>query len=939
MAAGTIDPPGRLAGTRADGRWLGTPTPGLVGRRDEQGVLEGLLTAARDRQGRALIVRGEAGVGKSALLEWLVGAAAGVRVARAAGVESEMELAFASLHLLCAPLLGRAGDLPGPQRDALGAAFGLREGGAPDRFLVGLAVLTLLSAAARERPLLCIVDDAQWLDRASAQVLAFVARRLPTEPVGLVLAGREPGEELAGLAELEIAGLPRPEARSLLGQVVGFELDERVREKILAEANGNPLALLELCRSLGPAQLTAGPGLAGTPPAPARVEAGFARRLEALPDDTRALMLIAAAEPAGDPVLVWRAAERLGVPASAASAAAADGLLQIGALVRFRHPLVRSAVYSGASLPDRRAAHLALAEVTDRGRDPDRRAWHLAAAATGPQEEAAAELERSVGRARARGGLAAAAGFWQRAVELTADPARRADRALAAATAQVQAGAPDAALGMLGLAEAGPLSAAQRAHASLIRAQIAFASDRGNAASPLLLAAARRLEGIDAGRAREAYLEAVSAALFAGHLASPGADVLAVSRAAREAPSPPHPVRAPDRLLDGLAATFREGYRAGLPALRQALDAFGEQMSPVEELRWLWLAGVAALNAWDDARWEALSRRHVQLAREAGAVGELPLALSSRALTLLFTGELAAAVPLAEQARTVTAATDGNLAPYGALGAVALRGRETEATALIRDAGWEAAQRGEGAGVTFTNWASAVLHNSLGRHDEALAAAERGSADQNELGLAPWCLTELIEAAARAGQPGRASAALRILSEITSAAGTDWALGTQARSRALLADSGSAEQLYLEAIERLGRTRVRTELARAHLLYGEWLRRAGRRADAREQLRESHAMLEAMGADAFAERARRELQAAGETVRKQAVEENKSLTAQEAQVARLAAEGHTNPEIGARLFISSRTAEYHLHKVFSKLGISSRRQLRQCLAQLEPRTA
>src|SRR5215469_11063975 len=368
------------------------PTPALVDRQRERQALDGLMGDLRSWRGRALVVRGEAGVGKSALLEYAAGAAAGMRVVRAVGVESEMELVFAGLHQLCAPLLDRLERLPAPQRDALGIAFGLRSGAAPDRFMVGLAVLTLLSEAAGERPLLCLVDDAQWLDRASGQVLAFVARRLLADPVGLVFAARDPGEQLGGLPDLEVQGLPDQDARTLLRSVVPFRLDERVRDRILAETQGNPLALLELPRGLDPAQLAGGFGLTGARAVPARIEQGFRRRLEALPTDTRSLMLVAAAEPAGDPVLVWRAAGRLGIPVSAAEAAQADGLLETGTRVRFRHPLVRSAVYSAAPLPQRRAAHMALAEVTDRDQDPDRRAWHLAAAAPGPDEQVAAEL-------------------------------------------------------------------------------------------------------------------------------------------------------------------------------------------------------------------------------------------------------------------------------------------------------------------------------------------------------------------------------------------------------------------------------------------------------------------------------------------------------------------------------------------------------------------
>ncbi|HEY3653175.1 MAG TPA: AAA family ATPase [Streptosporangiaceae bacterium] len=905
------------------------PTPELLDREAERAALDGLLGDLRSGRGRALVVRGEAGVGKSALLEYLAGAAADMRVARAAGVEWEMELAFAGVHQLCAPLLGRLEDLQGPQRDALGIAFGLRAGAAPDRFLVGLAVLTLLSEAAEDRPLLCVVDDAQWLDRASAQVLAFAARRLLAEPVGLIFAAREPGEQFEGLANLQVRGLPDQDARTLLHSTVRFRLDEQVRDRIVAETAGNPLALLELPRGLSPAQLAGGLGLAGA--LSARIEQGFQQRLEALPPDTRSLLLVAAAEPTGDPVLIWQAAGQLGIPATATAAAQADGLLQAGTRVRFRHPLVRSAVYSAASLEERRAAHRALAEVTDRDRDPDRWAWYLAAATPGPDEEVATELERSAGRAQARGGMAAAAAFLQRAVELTAESARRSERALAAAQASLQAGAFDAAAELLAIAAAGPLDEFQQACVDLVRAQLAFVSNRGSDAPRLLLAAARRLERVDIGLARATYLDTINAAMFAGHLAGPGAGVVEVSRAARSAPPPQGLPRAPDLLLDGLAINFTEGYPAGLPVLQQALDAFGHQMSAEEELRWLWLACIAAMHLWDDGMWDALSRRHVELARQIGALGELPLALSSRVYMLLFAGELAAAASLTDEVQAAIEATGSNLAPYGALGLAALRGLETEASALIGATGPEVALRGEGIGVTLTNWANAVLYNATGRYDQARAAAEQGSEYPDELGLAAWSMVELIEAAARTGQPGRAAGTLRFLSEITSAAGTDWALGIQARSRALLADRDSAERLYLEAIERLDRTRVRLELARAHLVYGEWLRREARRAEARLQLRTAHDMFDAIGTQAFADRAYRELRATGETARKRAAPPRGGLTPQEAQIARLARSGLSNPQIAARLFLSPNTVQYHLGKVFTKLDITSRRQLVQAL--------
>jgi DNA-binding CsgD family transcriptional regulator len=906
----------------------------LRGRRSECEVLDRLLAQVRAGRSGVLVLRGEAGAGKTALLDYVSRPAEDLRVVRAAGVESEMELPFAALYQMCGPALDRLGRLPDPQRDALAIAFGLQAGPAPDRFLIGLAVLSLLSEVAADRPLVCAIDDAQWLDRASAQVLAFAARRLLAESVLVIFAAREPGAELRGLPELAVAGLPDADARELLASVLPWPLDEQVAEQVVAEARGNPLALVELPRGLSPGQLAGGFGLPQALPVAGRIEESFLRRIDALPPQTRLLLAVAAADPAGDAALVWRAAGRLGIPAAAAQPAAEAGLAEIGARVRFRHPLVRSAAYRSTPLAERQDVHRALADVTDPVADPDRRAWHRAQAAPEPDEEVAAELERAAVRAQLRGGVAATAAFLQRAAGLTPDPARRVGRALDAAAATVQAGTFGTVLGMLGMAEAGPLDELRRARTDLVRAQLAFVSNRGRDAPPLLLAAARRLERIDIGLARATYLDTISAAMFAGHLADPGAGVLAVSRAARASPPAPDPPRPPDLLLDGLAANFSEGYRAGLPLLRRALGTFGQQMSAEEELRWLWLACIAALHLWDDGRWDALSRRHVELTRAVGALGELPLALSSRTYLLLFAGELTAAASLAEQVQAATEATGSNLAPYGALGLAVLRGQETQAAALIAATAQEVALRGEGIGVTLTNWANAVLNNGLGRYDRALAAAEQGSRDPDELGLAAWSTVELVEAAARTGQPERAAGPLRFLAEMTSAAGTDWALGIQARSRALLSEGDPAERLYLEAVERLGRTRIRTELARTHLLYGEWLRRGNRRVDARVQLRTAHDMFAAMRAEAFAERARRELLATGETVRKRTIDTYDELTAQEKQIARRARDGHSNSEIGAELFLSPRTVEWHLRKVFTKLGISSRRQLRQALPDL-----
>jgi DNA-binding CsgD family transcriptional regulator len=900
----------------------------LRGRRREREVLDELLAAVRSGQSRALVVLGEPGVGKTALVQYALESASAYRLARAVGVESEMELAFAALHQLCAPMLDRLGRLPGPQREALATAFGLSSGDAPDRFLVGLAALGLLSEVAHEQPLLCFVDDAQWLDRASAQTLAFVARRLYAESVGVVFATREPSEELRGLPELHVHGLRNGAARELLASAVHGPLDERVRDRIVAETRGNPLALLELPRGLSQAELAGGFGLPDAPALSGRIEESFQRQLAELEPSTQLLLLVAAAEPLGDPMLVWRAAEQLGIAPDAAPPAASAGLAEFGGRVRFRHPLVRSAVYRAASPTERKSVHAALAEATDPNVDPDRRAWHRAQAATGPDEDVAADLERSAERAQRRGGLAAAAAFLERATLLTSEPTRRSERALAAAQAMHQAGGPDAALRLLAMAEAGPVDELQRARADVLRAQIAFATSRGGDAPPLLLKAARRLEPLDARRARDTHLDALSAALFVGRLTTDGG-VLEAARAARAAPAAAPPPSAADLLLDGAASVITDGYAAGVPVLKRALAAFRDgHVSEEEEIRWLWLAARVAVNLWDDETWRVLAERHVELTRASGALTVLPIALSSRIVVHINEGEPAAAASLVEEQRAIVEATGSQIVLYAGLIVAACRGREPEASTLIEDSIEDVRRRGGGMELAITRWWSALLYNGLGRYEDALAAMQQATDYPPELLFSNWVLPELIEAAARAGQRDRAADAHRRLSDTTRASGTDWALGIEARTGALLAEGDAADRLYREAIERLSRTRSRVHLARAHLLYGEWLRRENRRSEAREQLRGAHEMLTASGLEAFAGRAARELLAAGEAARSDGAQgATGALTAQEAQIARLARDGLSNPEIGARLFISPRTVEYHLHKVFTKLEISSRNQL------------
>jgi DNA-binding CsgD family transcriptional regulator len=908
---------------------------GLRGRRDECEMLDQLVREIRAGESRVLVVRGEAGVGKSALLEFLARNATGCAVVRAAGVESEMELPFAGLQQLFMRFLDRLDHLPAPQQEALGSAFGLTAGKAPDRFLIGLAALGLLAEASEDRPLVCLVDDAQWLDQASAQTLAFVARRLLAERVALVFALREPGggHELTGLPELVVGGLGDDDARALLGAAVLGPVDELVRDRVIGEARGNPLALLEFPRGLTAAEFAGGFGMPDAHGLASRIEQGFARRLEPLPAPTRRLLLMAAVEPVGDATLLCRAAESLGIDADAAAPAEAAGLIEIGSRVRFRHPLVRSAARRTAGVDDVQTVHRALAAQTDAVLDPDRRAWHLARAAVEPDEAVAAELERSADRARLRGGVAAMAAFLERATELTPDPIRRGERGLDAAQAKLDAGDPAAALELVATAELSPLSAVQRARLERLRAQLAFVRTRGNDAPRLLLGAARRLEPLDCGLARETYLEALGAGIFAGRLGG-SHQLRDVAEAARRAPPGRQPPTAIDLLLDGLAIRFTDGYDSGVPLLRRALDAFAQSHGPGDEdLRWLWLLSPISHDIWDDETWHQLTARALKFARTTGALTVLPVALSYRAGVEVQAGQFAAAAALIQEADAITDAAGTTPLRYASLVLAAWRGQEASVRALSESSIGDATVRGEGRAIAWAEYATAVLNNGMASYQTALAAAQQ-ACQRDDLGLLNWALPELIEASVRSGDLELASSALRRLDERTRASETSWARGIQARSRALLSDGADAERLHRDALDRLGDSRLALHRARAELLYGEWLRRENRRVDAREQLRSAHTVFTRVGASGFAERARRELLATGETVRKRRADTLDELTAQEAQVARLAGDGWTNHEIGAQLFISPRTVEWHLRKVFSKLGVSSRRELRGALSDV-----
>ncbi len=916
----------------------------LRGRAVECRALQSLIDTVAGGDSQVLVLRGEAGVGKTALLGYLSEQATGLRTLHVAGVQSDMELAYAGLQQLCAPLMEHLGALPVPQRVALEVAFGRGVGDAPDRFLVGLAVLSLMATAAQTQPLLCVVDDVHWLDQVSVQTLGFVARRLLAEPIGLVFAARDDGvSALTGLPELAVRGLSDGDARELLDSVLHGAIDPLVRDRIIAETRGNPLALLEVPRNTSATELAGGFWLSGSASSPGAIETAYVRRIQALPDSTRRLLLVAAAEPVGDAALFLRAAAALGIPVDALAPAEAAGVIEFGPRMRFRHPLLRSAAYRAADLTDRRTIHRALADATEPAVDPDRRAWHAANAASGPDDAVAAELESSAARAQGRGGIAAAAAFLERAAILTADPDLRGARALAAAQAKRDAAAPAAARELLDLAERAPLSDLQRAQVVRLRAQMDFVRSRaGEAGAPAvrdtaqaLLDAAGQLEDLDEYAARESYLEAIAALMYAGRLGEPDALARAAEAALQALGRVTELSRAVDFLLMGIAQRIIGGVSAGVDPLRTGLDHMCGLAAADDRnvLRWMVpafpiLQESAAHELWDDTIVDQLATAAVRAARTAGALAMLPRALIYQAGVHVVAGEFRTAATLVEEANAITSATDHSAAvKYHALMLTAWRGDVTQAERLFKAAEADGASRGEGRVLGLTGYAAAVLYNGLGRYAEALAAA-RSVCEYEDVGFYSWCLYELVEAATRTGERDAAVAACNDLAERAGATGTDWGLGALACAQAMLADDEDADALFTEAIERLGRTTIAVHRARAHLVYGEWLRRMLRRVDARHHLTEAHAMFVRMGADAFAERARRELAATGEKVRAQQPSTGGELTAQEAQIARLAGDGMTNQEIGAQLFISTHTVEWHLRKVFAKLGITSRRQLR-----------
>ncbi|WP_231743392.1 LuxR family transcriptional regulator [Mycobacterium sp. GA-2829] len=903
----------------------------LVGRRHEQATLRGLLDQALAGRSAVLVLRGEAGIGKTALLTELLADSDGLRTVSISGAESEMELAYAGVQQLCAPLVGRIDRLPDPQKQALRCALGLREGDAPDRFLVSLAVLTLLGEAGAEQPTVCVIDDAQWVDRASLQALAFVARRLAADPVAMLFAVREPSaeRELAGLPELLLSPLADTDARTMLTTMTPGGLAAVVGENILAEANGNPLALLEFQRALAPAELAGGYGLATARPLATRIERTFAERLRELPAATRTLLLLAAAEPTGEPGWLWAAAGSLGIGVDATVAAERSGLITVASRLRFRHPLVRSAVYRDAPLAERRAAHAALAEVISGPSADEHRAWHRAHAAAAADEDLATDLVVSAERARRRGGAAAAAAFLAYAVELTPDPVRRAQRALAAAHAKLDAGDAEAAARLLTAAErVEDRTLTARAH--LLRAKVAWATHRGRDAPPLLLAAAERLRPLDARLSRETHLEALMASMVVGTLHSaPSTSATAVAEAARRAPPAAVPPTATDLFLDGLVVRLTEGYAAAAPLLQGAVREYLlEQESGSADPRWHDITNRVLLDLFDQDAYNAITARQLELLRAAGELTVLPAALTAYAGVCVTSGDFAAAAHLLEQSEAISAAT--GTPPHRSIHAylTAYRGEEQRCRELVRAILDESTARGEGSEVTVARYAAAVLHNGCAQYEEAMSAAAAALRFE-DVGMYGHLLTEMVEAAAHCGDTVAAKAAATELIERTTVSGTSTALGYAARARALTAGDDSADAEYRSAIEHLENSPVTVYRVRTRLLYGEWLRRTNRLAEARDQLRTAHTEFVEMGADGYAERTRRELRAAGEATRRRETPRAVMLTSQESYIARLAGEGYTNSEIAGHLFLSPRTVEWHLSKIFAKLGVTSRRELRR----------
>jgi DNA-binding CsgD family transcriptional regulator len=914
------------------------PPPVLVGRDGERRLLDARVAEARSGLSAALVVRGDAGIGKTALVADAVTSATGVQVVQVAGVESEMELPYAALHRLLLPSLPDAPALPGPQHDALSAAFGLIPGPVPDRFLIGLGTLTLLAGSARATPLLCVIDDAQWLDQASLAVLIFVARRLFADGIAMFFCVRDAPEYLepfSGLPELCLRGLAEAHCLDLLGRLAG-PVDRHVAQRIMTAAGGNPLALAEFARELTPAQLSGDELASGPLPLSDRLEARYLRQVRALTPAAQQMLLLAAADPSGDPVLLDRAAAQVGLsPADLGEEI--SPFLTLQPAVAFRHQLIRSAVYGGCAAAARRVAHRALAQVTDQAADPDRWSWHLAAATLDPDDDIAVQLERCAGRARGRGGFAAESAFLTRAAELTPDPERRGARLLAAAEAALAAADYQRCLALLAWAE--PLLSGVPARAQAARIRGACLGPLGHTADApaVLAAAARDLEPFDGRLARDTWLGALAAAWLAlGY--TRGTTLTEIATRALVAPQPePGRKAIDDLILDGLATRVAVGYTAAVPILRRAFADVDTCDLPVTEVTLQpLLCHISALELWDLDSGRTLLLRLAERNRAQGALLGLWLCLLTLSHKEAWAGRFAAGDAYYSEALAIGDAIGLQpLTSFRNIEADALRGRDDEVRASAASLMGMAEGVGGGSTLTTCRISLVLLDIGRGRYSDALAAG-RLVFDEDAPGFGNQILPELVEAAVRAGDPGTARLALDRLATRALASGTSWARGVLARSRALLASADDAEAHHQDAIALLRQARMPLDQARAHLLYGEWLRREKRRSDAVSQLRTAHGMFASMSSAGFAERARIELRAAGARPGQHAAEQPRALTPQEEQVARLAARALTNREIATRLFISESTVAYHLRKVFRKLDVTSRRELARTSAASSP---
>jgi DNA-binding CsgD family transcriptional regulator len=891
----------------------------VLGRHDEKLAVEELLSSARRGRSGVLVIEGEAGMGKSTLLQYASEQATGFRVVRLSGVESEMELAFSGLHQLCLQLPLDNDRLPEPQLRALKLAFGLAPGVLPDCFLVALALLTLVSNLAQGGPCLLLVDDAQWLDQVTRQVLGFVARRLEVDPVAICFATREPLVDLGGLRAIQLDGLPSEVARQLLNTVLPGPVGPRVRDAILDISNGNPLAILEIPHGLSAVDLAGEVTFGGFSGRLNPVERNFEQRIAKLPTDTRTLLLLAAAEPQGNWAIVSRAADLLGVAPGALDAAELEGLCRVDRRggIAFHHPLVRSAVYRLSSSAHRQAVHQALATALELDHGRDRRAWHRALASIGPDEEIAAELERSATEATERGGIAAGAALLARSVALTPDTVRRNERTLLAAEAVMHSGNLDEARRFLDTAITAELNGPQLARMLQLEARLNYAVKPGAETIASLVEAAKQLLPHDANLARDTYLEALVAAMQ--RTSSDGKHGwIEIARSLRALLDRSKPLQAVDLLLDGLTTTVIEGHHAGAPILKRALQAYLRgDVGADEILRWWQLGFYAAAVVWDDVSWTEVMDCTVRVARESGSLLVLASALNYQAIAQLGAGDIDLADGAIQEGEGILASIGQPMALTARPVVEALRGSSHSTTTE------------DVYGLVADYTSAMMLANGRGDFQAGLDAAHRAMEHKVIGKTMIW--QEIIEVATGSGDQELARAALQVVRSQVEACGTDLGLGTLARCEALLSSGQEAEAQYQEAILRLSHSQAKLQNARAHLVYGEWLTREGRESDATHALQVAHELFRHMGAQAFAGRAERALEATGLHVGCASYVSPGQLTPRENQIARLAAQRQTNPEIAAQLFISSTTVDYHLRKVFRKLNVNSRRQLQEVL--------